>query len=252
MCQVSTLAQAPPNMAAKEITPPKNIYPAYMDGETLDFNVYYKTGIFWFNVGEMQLKSDVAGEEIMLTLTARTYPKWRKIQNIDINMLSHSKANEAYPYAFTRHAFENNATVFDSVNFHQELLKVDQYLGQSKDSAQLFELEIKDKVYDVISFLYSCRFLPYDSMEAGEKIPRRLYYNKKAYDLSLDYNGQKEKKVKKLGKYQSHHIQIKTIEGIHFKPTDFMQIWLSTEAGHRPLVFETPMKMGSLRMVAKR
>ena len=91
----------------------------------------------------------------------------------------------------------------------------------------------------------------FDLLESGEKTPRRLYYNKKAYNLSLDYKGQYEKKVKKLGKFDTHHIEIKAIKGIHFKPSDFMQIWLSTEAGHRPLVIETPMRMGSLRIVAK-
>jgi len=220
-------------------------------GEVLRYNVYLKTGIFYFSLGEAVFSTTKNEEFFELKVEASTYRRWKRIHEFDSEFTSTLDSQSRYPQCFVRNSVEKGNTVFDSISFDQERATAEEFVSNNDGEIFNYNLQLSDKVYDMVSLFHGVRYLAYPEMDNGDTEKMKLLHNRREYDIRINYEGMEEKKVKKGGKYQSYRIAINAIKGLHFEGNQIMTMWIAEDDQRFPVAFETPLKLGSLRIALK-
>jgi len=222
-----------------------------IDKEVLEYNVYLKTGFFYFSLGEVVFTTTKKDGHYSLHVSASTYPRWHRFYEFDSDFISVLDSSNSYPKAFTRYSIEKGNTVFDSISFDQTALTAKEFVSNNDGELFTYDLELGAEVYDMVSLFYSLRFIDYRGMGSGDVEQLKLLHNRREYDMSVKYLDEEEKKIKKGGKYDSHKIEINAIKGLHFDGNQTMRMWVTKDRNRIPVSFETPLTLGSLRIVLK-
>jgi hypothetical protein len=76
--------------------------------------------------------------------------------------------------------------------------------------------------------------------------------DKEEYPLKMNYLGRdSNKKVYKMGRYKTLKFQPEVIAGNVFNDDAKMTVWVSDDANRIPLLIESPVSVGSVKMVLK-
>jgi hypothetical protein len=77
--------------------------------------------------------------------------------------------------------------------------------------------------------------------------------DKEEFPLRLRYVGKEpKKKVHGMGRYKTLKFQPDVIAGNVFKEDDKMSVWVSDDQNRIPVLIESPVSVGSVKMVLKR
>jgi len=222
-----------------------------IENEVLEYNVYLKTGFFYFSLGEVVFTTTKEGVHYNLNVSASTYPRWKRFYEFDSEFSSLLDTTNSYPLEFIRHSVEKGNTVFDSIRFDQRSLSAEEFVSNNDGELHTYDLKLGGQIYDMVSLFYSLRFIDYLSMDRGEKEKVKLLHNRREYDMAVHYLDQESKKIKKGGKYDSYKIEINAIKGLHFEGNQVMSMWITRDDNRVPVSFETPLTLGSLKIVLK-
>lgn len=222
----------------------------YQSDEQLFYNVYFKTGFFWFSIGEVSFETKEIEEGLQLKVIAYTHPKWQKLYAFNSTFTSVLDSTDCYPLSYVRKSVEKGNSVFDSIQFTSPLT-AHEFVSNNDGELHEYELELTKAAYDMISLFYRFRSLDFSVAEENDFQQLRLLHNRREYDIAIAYKGAEEKKVKKLGKFQSHKLEINTIKGLHFDDKQVMSMWLADDDSRTPMVVETDVKLGGLRIVLR-
>jgi len=238
---LQTYAQAP--MLSRALGPIEN--------EVLEYNVYLKTGIFYFSLGEVIFSTTMESGHYNLNVSASTYPRWSRFYEFDSDFSSRLDSTDSYPLEFIRHSLEKGNTVFDSIRFDQQNLSAEEFVSNNDGELFTYDLKLGGRIHDMVSLFYRLRFIDYLGMLPGEQEKLKLLHNRHEYDMSISYLDHESKKIKKGGKYDAYKIQINAIKGLHFEGNQVMSMWITRDSNRIPVSFETPLKLGSLKIVLK-
>ena len=236
-----TFAQAP--MMNRTLGPIEN--------EVLEYNVYLKTGIFYFSLGEVVFTTTMESGLYKLNVSASTYPRWSRFYEFDSDFSSRLDSTNSYPLEFIRHSLEKGNSVFDSIRFDQKNLSAEEFVSNNDGELFTYDLKLGGRIHDMVSLFYRLRFIDYLSMSVGEQEKLKLLHNRHEYDMSVSYLDHESKKIKKGGKYDAYKIEINAIKGLHFEGNQVMSMWITRDSKRIPVSFETPLKLGSLKIVLK-
>lgn len=222
----------------------------YESDEQLVYNVFFKTGFFWFSIGEVSMETRELDEGLQLKVIAYTHPKWQKLYAFNSTFTSVLDSTSCYPSCYVRKSVEKGNTVFDSIQFLSEL-KAHEFVSNNDGELFEYDLELTEAAYDMVSLFYRFRSLDFSAAAEKDFQQLRLLHNRREYDIGVSYMGKEEKKVKRLGKFQSHKLEINTIKGLHFDDEQVMSMWLADDDERTPMVVETDVKLGSIRIVLR-
>ncbi|MBK7939480.1 MAG: DUF3108 domain-containing protein [Lewinellaceae bacterium] len=83
-------------------------------------------------------------------------------------------------------------------------------------------------------------------------MPFRIFMDKEEFPLKMKYVGKEgKKKVYGMGKYKTMKFQPDVIAGNVFSDEAKMSVWVSDDQNRIPLLIETPVSVGSVKMVIK-
>ena len=86
----------------------------------------------------------------------------------------------------------------------------------------------------------------------GARIPVKIFADKETWPLSVQYNGREDnKKIKGQGHFNTLKFSPQVIEGDIFPEDADVQVWVSDDGNHIPLVIESPLSVGSAKAVLK-
>jgi 5-hydroxyisourate hydrolase-like protein (transthyretin family) len=231
-------------------TPKPNVN--FQAGEELVYKIYYNLNFVWIPAGEVTFKVSDKDAEYHISATGRTYSTYEWFFKVRDYYDSYVDKNTLLPNMSIRDVNEGKYTQYSKVAYDQSAKKAFFERGDDKNNIKAKgTLETKDLMHDVLSILYYCRTLDYDNASAGQEYPINVLLDEAIYPLKYKILAKEDKKIRDLGKWSTLKLSPKLISGNMFKEGTEMKIWASNDANKVPLMIETPVSVGSVKIVLK-
>ena len=106
-------------------------------------------------------------------------------------------------------------------------------------------------MHDLLSAIYYSRTIDYTNVKSGQDFPMKVMLDEETYPLQYRYMGTEEKNIRGLGKYSTMKFIPQLVAGNVFKENSQMKIWATNDANKLPLMIESPVSVGSVKVVLK-
>jgi hypothetical protein len=209
----------------------------FADGETLVFEVGWTA----FKAGYLILSAANIRSRGLLRISAKamtgnTVSKIYKVRNHEISWVD---ADGLYPVFFEQHAREGKK------------YKADNYITYDNVAGKLFfkrgKLQILDTpkfTHDYISVMYYARSMP---LNPGDAFEAFLFSKPKTYPMKFKVHEKRE--TIKIGEKSYDCVKVEPAlvgEGRVFTKKDKMEVWVTDDEYHIPVMLKSKAKIGSL------
>jgi len=223
----------------------------FEDGERLTYKAYYNWKFIWIPAGEAVFTVREEEDFYHFEVVGKTYPSYNSFFKVDDHYYSKVDKETLQPVSFRRRIEEGSYYRYDSIAFDRENTVLKEYIGKSIDNTQEHEFSSDVCVQDLVSVLYHLRNRNTEKLSEGDKLPLKIFFDKEFYQPSITFEGYKKKVIKDLGTYETLHIRPELIAGEVFEEGTYMDVWVSADNNHIPLLLESPVSIGSVKVVLK-
>jgi hypothetical protein len=225
---------------------------SFTQGEKIVYKVYYNWNFVWLSAGEVTFQVDETENEYKISATGRTYSSYEWFFKVRDYYFTYMDKETLLPHTFIRDVQEGGYQLYDKVKFDQASAKGTSFRGKTRDEAKLNSFEFDNCMHDVLSLIYKMRNLDYDHFENGSSIPVKMFLDMETYDLDIRMKGKEPKKwVRGQGYFNTLKISPELIAGEIFDEDSQMNVWVSDDANRIPLIIESPISVGSVKVVLK-
>jgi hypothetical protein len=219
-------------------------------GEELTYKLYYNLNFIWIAAGEVKFKVEDQGDRYKLSATGRTYSSYNWFFEANDYFESIVDKTTLVPISFKREIKENKYRHYEKIFFDHEGKQLKSWTGDSESTAKETSQNMEGCVRDILAMIYAVRVQHFEDLMPGSTLPINVILDTKKYNLNLVYYGTKEdKKIHKIGRYNTYHLSPETIAGTVFKENDRMNIWASADQNKIPLLIESPVSVGSVKAI---
>lgn len=210
---------------------------AFTEGEVLTFDIRY--GFVTAGVAELSIPKikKITGRDVYhVTLKVNSLPSFDWIYKVRTRYETYIDVEGLFPWRFEQHIRESKFTNDFSAFF-------DQRRGIAKTTEGTYEMPRYTQ--DILSAFYYARTLDYSSLEKGDKLRLRNFYNDKVHDLDVVYLG-KETITVNAGTFDCIIVEPLVLEGGFFKNKGSIVIWLTDDELRIPVMIQTKVVVGSI------
>ena len=229
-----------------------NLKIEFQPDEELVYKVYYNLDFVWIPAGEINFKLSDEGTQYHLEAVGRTYDSYNWFYKAHDDYNTYVDKNTLLPTFSTREIKENRYKLYDKTAYDQ-LNKTAYYeRGPEKNNIdKRGNLSFDACMYDMLSIVYYARTQSYDNAVVGKEFPINLTMDQEVYSLKYTLAAREEKNIKGLGKWSTLKLSPQLITGKVFKESARMKIWASDDDNRIPLMIESPVAVGSVKVVLK-
>ncbi len=233
--------------------PCANTNNTFQDGEKITYIIYYNLNFVWVPAGEVVFKIFDEGNQWHYQAIGTTYSSYEWFYSVRDEYNSWVDKNTLLPNYSERSVNEGDYHIFEKISFNQSERKMTVWRAKKKGETETkTEHAVQDCVHDVLSSLYNLRNYDVANQQTGYSIPFRIFMDKEEFPLKIKYAGKEaKKKVYGMGKYDTMKFQPDVIAGEVFNEDAKMVVWVSDDQNRIPLLIETPVSVGSVKMVIK-
>ena len=102
-------------------------------------------------------------------------------------------------------------------------------------------------VQDVISCVFYARNIDFSNLHPNDKISFSMFLDNEVFSMYIRYIG-KETVRTKYGRFRSLKLKPLLIKGEVFKGGEDMTVWVTDDANHIPVRFESPIVVGKVKI----
>lgn len=225
----------------------------FQNGEELTYKIYYNLNFVWVPAGEVTFKVWDEGTQYHYQAIGKTYESYEWFFVVKDRYDSWVDKNTLLPNYSEREVNEGDYHIFEKIAFNQGGRKMSVWRAPQRGGAEKkTEHTVTDCVHDVLSSLYHLRNVDFSNQAAGMAIPFRVFMDQEEFPLRMRYMGKTEsKKVYGMGRYRTLKFQPDVIAGNVFDEDSKMSVWVSDDQNRIPLLIESPVSVGSVKMVIK-
>ena len=225
----------------------------YQNDERLTYKIYYNWNFVWLAAGEVTFKVFDEGEQYHYQAIGKTYDSYEWFFTVEDRYDSWVSKGTLLPNYSERSVNEGKYHIFEKIAFNQTAKNATVWRADHKGAAETkTEHPVKTCVHDVLSILYNLRNIDFASQANGYKVPFTVFMDKEEFPLQLRYVGKEaRKKVYSMGRYKTLKFQPDVIAGSVFKEDAKMSVWVSDDQNRIPVLIESPVSVGSVKMVLK-
>ncbi len=223
----------------------------FQDGEKITYKAYYNWKFIWIPAGEVTFTVREEEAFFHFEVVGKTYPSYDSFFKVDDHYYSKVDKETLQPVSFRRRIEEGKYIRYDSISFDRENQKLTEFIGKSIDATRAFHYDSHACMQDLVSVLYHLRNRDTDVLKEGDHVPLKIFFDKEFFQPAIIYEGKKEKEIKNLGTYEVLHIRPELIAGEVFEEGTYMDVWVSADKNHIPLLLESPVSIGSVKVVLK-
>ncbi len=225
---------------------------AFQDDEELKYKVYYNWGIMWLSAAEVVFRVKEKKDGYHISAVGKTYSSYEWLYKVHNKYEVFIDKETLLPKWSVRIIKENNYTQYEKMVFNQTAGTVISTLGKTEKDAKSQTIMIKDCAHDVLSIIYFVRNYPFKSFKSGQSFPVKVFLDRETNNLTAKYNGMKKKQeIKGMGKFNTYSISPGTIEGKVFEKGNTMNMLISEDGNHIPLLIESKLSVGSVKIALK-
>ncbi len=212
-------------------------------GERLTYKIYYTLAGAYVGAGEVVFDNHL--EQYMqrpvwhVRGIGRTYESYDWFFKVRDSYESYIDTSSFLPLKFVRNVSEGGNKLYEQVQFDHQRMKAVSTQGV---------FPIKDCTYDVLSAIYYARNIDFSNRKVGDKIPLRLYLSDSMYSVYIRYLGKETIKTR-FGQFQTIKFRPLLIEGTIFRGGEKMDVWVSDDDKRIPVMVNTPILVGNIRVL---
>ena len=225
----------------------------FKHGERLTYKIYYNWNFVWLAAGEVSFKVFDEGKQFHFQAYGETYDSYEWFYKARHVHNSWADKTTLLPNYSEREIQEGDRTNFEKIKFDQNSRKMTVWRSKKKgESETKTEHTVKEKVHDILSSLYYLRTVDFAKQSKGYEELFRIFMDQEEFPLKMRYLGKEERvKVRGMGKFNTLKFEPQVIVGDVFKDEDKMTVWVSDDENKIPVLIETPVSVGSVKMVLK-
>ena len=214
---------------------------AFQAGEKLSYVLHYG----WLNAGvaTLELKEaeqDVEGRGILHAVgTGVSTGAFNAFYKVNDRYESYLDEEGVFPWVFIRRVNEGGYTINQDYLFKQNRHTV---VTQDKKS-----FNVAAGVQDMLSAFYYARTLDYANAQKGQEFTIPCFMDNKEWTLRMRFVKKENIKLRN-GKYRCLKFQPVVQEGRIFKTNDDLNVWITDDANHIPVLAEAKVLVGSIKM----
>lgn len=224
----------------------------FEDGEEIVYKIYYNWNFVWLAAGEVTFKVKDLGNRYHLSAHGRTYKSYEWFFTVRDYYDTYIDKETLLPYISIRNVREGGYRLYDAVTFDPNRNVAISNRGKTREEAKPTEYSVDNCMHDILSIIYYTRNIDFNHLNAGAQLPIKIFMDKETWPLKVKYKGkEKEKKIKGQGKFRTHKFSPEVIVGEVFKEDSQMSVWVSDDQNKIPLLIESPVSVGSVKVVLK-
>lgn len=239
-----------PKMIRGDEEPCSSTNSVFAPGERIVYKIYYNWGFIWIAAGEVVFKVEETQDQYHISAAGRTYKSYDWVFKVRDYYDSYIEKSTLRPQRTIRKVLEGNYRLYDDVIYkHKQSIAVSKK-GKSVDKLDTMEIDLEGCTHDILSSVYLMRNMDFSTKEIGAKLPMNIYLDRKIYSIGVVYAGKDEtKRVKGLGNCKTLLFHPQLVVGNVFKDNEGMRIWVSDDDNRIPLMIESPISVGSVKVV---
>jgi len=228
----------------------------FFPGEKITFEGAYNWGPVWLRAGEATFslkEAEIDGKELFhIVGEGKTFESYNFFYRVHDVYQSYVEKESLLPYKFIRdvdeggHIIQNRYT-FDHSN---NLLNIDQLKTNDHLKKKDETMYIPNCTHDVLSAVFFVRNIDYNNVAIGESIDFRIMIDAEVFNVSIEYHGIEEKKIKGGDRYNCHKITFELIAGTIFEDGQTMTVWATADQNKIPVMVESPLIIGKAKFFA--
>ena len=215
---------------------------AFIDGESISFNVYYSVIGLYVNAGtaNFSIKTEQLNNKTTYHVigSGSSNPSYDWIFKVRDRYESFIDTGSLQPVKFIRNIEEGGFKKYENITFNHQANTAVTTNGVFK---------IPNCVQDVLSAIYYARNFSFNNYQPGDKIPFFMFLDNEVYNLYIKYLGKETIKTK-YGKFNSIKFKPLLVKGTLFSGGEKMTVWVSDDENHIPLRIESPIVIGSVKV----
>lgn len=225
---------------------------AFKDGEEVVYKVFYNWNFVWLAAGEITFQVKDLGDQFHLSVVGRTYKTYEWFYKVEDRYDTYIDKKTLLPRVSIRDINEGKYRLYDKIVFDHRRNKARSLRGKTKETAELTEYDIETCMHDLLSIIYYARNIDYNELPAGAKVPVKIFIDQETWPLQVHYKGKEEEmRVRGMGKFRAIKFSPEVISGHYFRDGTEMNVWVSDDRNHVPLLIESPVSVGSVKVVLK-
>ena len=223
---------------------------AFACGERLSYIIHYK----WLGI-----RTDVGAAEVTLqdggvrngrrllhpVATGMTYRFWDVFFKVRDRYESVFYEDSVRPVYFHRDVHEGKYTIQNYFHWDDTTHAIDAQVVR-RTSVRDTLLPGHACTFDVLTLFYNARNMDLEALEPGVNNPVSFVIDEEIFDIYFRYIGREEKRVPGLGVFRTLKFAAKVVAGEVFTGEQEMIIWVSDDMNRVPLLFESPIIVGSV------
>ncbi|MCC7245977.1 MAG: DUF3108 domain-containing protein [Saprospiraceae bacterium] len=226
---------------------------SFQNGEKLTYKIYYNLNFIWVPAGEVVFTVGDENTQFHYNAKGRTYSSYEWFFTVKDEYDSWVDKNTLLPNYSERNVDEGKYHIFEKISFNQSSKKMTVWRAEKRGMAETkTEHDVKSSVHDVLSSLYYLLTIDLGSQQSGYTVPFSVFMDKEEFPLKMRYQGKDaRKKVHGMGRYKALKFQPQVIAGNVFNDDAKMTVWVSDDQNRIPVLIESPVSVGSVKMVLK-
>ena len=216
-------------------------YDAIKPGDNLTYLLHYG----FVNAGEavLELKEsdrEIEGRKLLHAVgTGRSIGAFKTFYKVDDHYESYFDRDGVFPWVFIRRVDEGG------YKFSQDYLYMQhrrQVTTQKKETH-----DVPAHVQDMISAFYFARTIDFSKAKEGDEFTIDCFMDDEYWPLRMKYIGKETIKLRN-GRYRTLKFQPIVQEGRVFKSNDDLNVWITDDGNHIPVLVEAKILVGSIKM----
>jgi hypothetical protein len=226
---------------------------SFQHGEQLTYRIYYNLNFIWVPAGEVTFSVLDEGAQYHYQAKGTTYDSYEWFFTVNDEYDSWADKSTLLPNYSERSVNEGDYHIFEKISFNQRDRKTTVWRAPRRGASETAtQHQITPPVYDVLSTLYFLRTLDFSAQQNGHSVPFRVFMDQEEFPLQMRYLGKEaDKKVHGMGRYKTMKFQPEIIAGNVFNEDAHMTVWVSDDQNKIPVLIESPVSVGSVKMVLK-
>ncbi len=213
---------------------------AFAPGEKLTYVLHYG----WLNAGvatlELKESQDIGGRDVLHAVgKGESIGAFKTFYKVDDRYETFFDRQGVFPYMFVRRVDEGGYRFSQDYVFMQRRGLV---TTQEKKT-----FNVPAHVQDMLSAFYFARTIDFSHAKPGQEFVIPTFLDNEQWDLRMRYIGKETIKLRN-GKYRCLKFQPVVQEGRIFKTNDDLNVWITDDANHIPVLAQAKVLVGSIKM----
>jgi hypothetical protein len=229
---------------------------SFGDGEQLSYGVSYRAALVP-NINVMNITLRTVAENIAgvphyhIVGNGRTGGFVKGFFNLNDTYHSWLDAQTLLPTRMTADVQEDSYRFRATYTYDWRAMSVSSVIRNARWNADRFyTMPLTSNSGDALSLLYRLRDINIDTLAKGTRYPLDLVLDNTTKPIYYTYLGREDIKIRKVGTF--HAIKIRctmaTSDGATYEEGMELTAWVSDDANRIPLLIETPIRVGSVRV----